>query len=128
VRLLLDTHAFLWWIGGDHRLPQGARAAISSPGSEVFFSAASGWELAIKTRLGRLRVEGTLDAFLSTELQANAFGVLPITLPHAVRVASLPALHSDPFDRMLVAQALVEGLHLVTGDRQIARYDVGRVW
>lgn len=128
MRLLLDTHAFLWWIADDRRLSRRARQAIADSRSEVFFSVASAWELAIKARLGRFRVEGSLDEFLSGEIQENAFRVLPILMSHVVRVATLPTHHADPFDRLLVAQAQTEELLLVSGDRQIARYDVERVW
>ncbi len=128
MRLLLDTHAFLWWIADDRRLSRPARRAITDSRSEVLFSVASAWELAIKARLGRFRVEGSLDEFLSREIQENAFGVLPVLMSHAVRVATLPTHHADPFDRLMVAQAQVEGLFLVSGDRQIARYDVERIW
>ncbi len=128
MRLLLDTHAFLWWIADDRRLSRPAREAITDSRSEVLFSVVIAWELAIKVRLGRFRVEGSLDEFLSGEIQENAFRVLPILMSHVVRVATLPTHHADPFDRLLVAQAQVESLLLVTGDRQIARYDVERVW
>lgn len=128
MRLLLDTHAFLWWVADDRRLSLPARKAITDSRSEVLFSVASAWELAIKARLGRFRVEGSLDEFLSGEIQENAFRVLPLLMSHVVRVAMLPTHHADPFDRLLVAQAQAEGLLLVSGDRQIARYDVERVW
>jgi PIN domain nuclease of toxin-antitoxin system len=128
VKLLLDTHAFLWWVLDDLRLSKRARGAIGDPKSDVFFSVASAWELAIKTTLGRLDLPGPLEALLPQQLALNGFHVLPVALSHALAVATLPPHHRDPFDRLLVAQAQIEELRLVSGDRQIARYEVGRIW
>ncbi len=102
--------------------------AIGDPRNDVFFSVASAWELAIKTALHRLEVPGPLEKLLPEQLGSNGILVLSVTLAHALAVASLPAHHNDPFDRLLVAQAQIENLRLVTGDRRIARYDVERIW
>lgn len=128
MKLLLDTHAFLWWIGDDARLSGPAREAIADPGNDVSFSVASAWELAIKTGVGRFEAEGELGPFLDEHLQRNSFRVLPVKLEHAVSVASLPAHHRDPFDRLLVAQAVAEGLTLVTRDPQLRKYDAPILW
>jgi PIN domain nuclease of toxin-antitoxin system len=128
VRLLLDTHAFLWWIADDPRLTRKAREAIAAAAGEVLFSVASAWELAIKAGLGRLDCGGPLGAFIVEQVRRNAFHVLPVALSHVLRVAELPRHHADPFDRLLVAQAQVEGLTLVSSDRLIARYQVDRLW
>jgi PIN domain nuclease of toxin-antitoxin system len=128
VKLLLDTHAFLWWIGDDARLSGPAREAIADPGNDVSFSVASAWELAIKTAIGRFEADGGLRPFLDEHIQRNAFRVLPVKLEHAVSVASLPAHHRDPFDRLLVAQAATEGLILVTRDPQLAKYGTPILW
>lgn len=128
MKLLLDTHAFLWWIGDDARLSASARQAIADPGNDVSFSVASAWELAIKTALGRFDADGNLSLFLREHVQQNAFLVLPVRLEHAVSVASLPAHHRDPFDRLLVAQAGVEGMTLVSADRQLRKYDTPVLW
>ncbi len=128
MRLLLDTHAFLWWIGDDPRLPPKARKLISGGRNEVFLSAASAWELAIKTSIGRLRLAENLEEFVTEHLAVNGFQVLPVHLRHALRVSTLPDHHGDPFDRILVAQAQAEDLVLVSGDEQIARYAVRVVW
>lgn len=128
MKLLLDTHAFLWWIGDDARLSSPARKAIADPGNDLVFSVASAWELAIKTALGRFEADGPLGPFLEEHIQRNAIRVLPVRLEHAVSVASLPAHHRDPFDRLLVAQAVVEGMTLVSGDRQIRKYDAPVLW
>ena len=128
MKLLLDTHAFLWWIGDDARLSDPARDAIADPDNEVSFSVASAWELAIKTGLGRFEPEGKLGSFLGEQVQRNSFQVLPVKLGHAVEVASLPNHHRDPFDRLLVAQAVVEGLTLVSRDPQLRKYAAPTLW
>jgi PIN domain nuclease of toxin-antitoxin system len=124
VRLLLDTHVFLWWIGDDSRLSLSARDAISVAENEVFLSVVSAWEISVKTRLGKLALPSDVEQFLSDQIQRNAMTILPIGLAHALRVARLPLHHRDPFDRMLVAQAQSEKLTLVTADEAIRPYDV----
>jgi len=128
VRLLLDTHTFLWWCADDSRLSQNAVQAVSDETNDVLVSAVSGWEVAIKTRLGKLPLEGAPEAFMARMLERHAFGVLPITMRHAVRDYVLPTHHSDPFDRLLVSQAQLEGLTLVTDDAFIRRHDVQTLW
>jgi len=128
VRLLLDTHAFLWWVGAGRTLSRRARSAIGSGRNECFVSIATAWEIAIKVSLGSLRVEGSLDRFLPDQIAANGFQPLPIDLRHAARAATLPFHHRDPFDRLLVAQALEEELAVVTADPVFAEYGVKRVW
>ncbi len=128
MKLLLDTHAFLWWIGNDARLSGPAREAIADPGNEVSFSVASAWELAIKTGLGRFEPDEALGPFLEEQIQRNAFRLLPVKLEHAVSVSSLPAHHRDPFDRLLVAQAAIESLTLVSRDPQLRKYDAPILW
>lgn len=120
-RLLVDTHVWLWWRALDSRLGSDARAAIENA-HEVRFSAASAWEIAIKLARGRLELPGNPD--LAVELERDGFVPLPISLEHAVASAHLPPLHRDPFDRILVAQARIEGLTLVTADPMMSRYDV----
>jgi len=128
VKLLLDTRAFLWWVGATRDLSRRARSAIGSGRNECFVSIASGWEIAIKVSLGTLKVEGALDRFLPEQLAANAFQPLPVDLKHCARVAALPFHHRDPFDRLLVAQALEEELAIVTADPVFTKYGVNRVW
>jgi len=128
VKLLLDTHAFLWWVLDDPHLSRRARATIGDPRSDVFFSAASAWELAIKAALGRLQMPRPLNDLLPEQLVLNGFDVLPVTLAHALAVAAVPPHHGDPFDRLLVAQAQIEGLSIVSSDRQLSRYGVERIW
>jgi PIN domain nuclease of toxin-antitoxin system len=121
---LLDTHAFLWWIGDDPRLSERAREVFSDGDNDLVFSAASGWEIAIKARLGRLHVPGDLNTYLVRQLTENYTSVLPVHLSHALRVHALPDHHRDPFDRLLVAQAIVEEIPLLSADPRIARYPV----
>lgn len=119
-RLLLDTNALLWWIADFPMLGPRARAAIADPHSEVSVSAISAVEISIKQSTGKLRVPDDLAGRLS----ADGFTELPFTVRHGVAVAGLPMHHRDPFDRMLIAQARLEGLTLVTSDRVISAYDV----
>jgi PIN domain nuclease of toxin-antitoxin system len=125
VRLLLDSPAFLWWLSDDAALPEEARRQIANPAAVVHVSAATIWEIEIKRALGRLDV-GRAD--LTAEIAANAFTELPITAAHAQAAARLPAHHADPFDRMLVAQALATGLTCVTRDPAFPRYGVSTCW
>jgi PIN domain nuclease of toxin-antitoxin system len=124
VNLLLDTHALLWWLAGTERLSRRAWAAIGDPGNQVFVSAASAWEIAIKAALGKLDVPPNLSTWLPDELRANRFAPMPIKVNHALRVEALPRHHSDPFDRMLIAQAQEEDLTLISADSQFDHYDV----
>ena len=128
MKLLLDTHAFLRWVAASGELSRKAKSAIGSARNECFVSVASGWEIAIKVSLGKLRIEGALDRFLPEQLAANGFRPLAIDLKHAARVATLPFHHRDPFDRLLVAQALEEDLAVVTADPVFAKYGVNRIW
>jgi len=128
VKLLLDTHAFLWWVGDTRGLSRKARSAIGSGRNECFVSVASGWEIAVKVSLGNLRIESSLDRFLPEQLAANGFQPLAIDLKHTARVATLPFHHRDPFDRLLAAQALEEELAMVTADPVFAKYGIRRVW
>jgi PIN domain nuclease of toxin-antitoxin system len=128
VRLLLDTHAFLWWIGDDPRLSRRAAALIADGANQVQVSAASAWEIAVKKGLGRVEIPEPIDRFLIAQLEANAFLPLPIHMRHALGLASLPDVHRDPFDRILVSQAVAEGLTLVSEDPMLRRYPVAVEW
>jgi PIN domain nuclease of toxin-antitoxin system len=123
VRLLLDTHVFLWWCEDGRRLEKAARLAIQEA-DDVFVSAASAWEVALKIAIGKLRIPGPFAAAVA----ANSFAELPITFAHATAVGSLPPHHTDPFDRMLAAQAKVESLTLVTHDRRLEPYALPILW
>lgn len=121
MKLLLDTHLLLWAAGQPDRLSADARSLIDTPENELFFSAASLWEIAIKRGLGRddFQVDARL---LRRGLLDNGYSELPIGSEHAVAINSLPSIHKDPFDRMLVAQAMVEGITLLTTDSLVAQY------
>jgi PIN domain nuclease of toxin-antitoxin system len=121
VRLLLDTHVLIWWLEDSERLTPVARRGIEDPAAAVVVSAAGIWEIEIKRTLGKLDVP---DDVLE-QAEVNGFDLLPVTGQHAVMAGRLPRHHDDPFDRMLVAQAISEGLTLVTADRRLAAYDVG---
>lgn len=128
MRALLDTHAFLWWITDDSRLSGRAREFISAGENELLFSAASGWEVAIKADLGKIELPEDPERFLTEQLHRNAVGVLPVNLGHAMGVYSLPDHHRDPFDRLLVAQCVSEGLPLLSRDTAFERYPVEVIW
>jgi PIN domain nuclease of toxin-antitoxin system len=121
--LLLDTCALLWWLDDPDRLSAEAREAIRDGRNAVYVSAASAWEIAIKTALGKLDAPDDLGGALA----ANRFLHLPVTIPHALAVRTLPDHHRDPFDRLLIAQALHEGLRLVSRDSDIAKYHVPQI-
>ncbi len=120
MHLLLDTHAFLWWLDDSPKLGPQARAAIGNGGNAVFVSAASAWEIAVKRASGSLDAPGDIAAWIAK----SDFSDLPIEVEHAVAAAELPCHHTDPFDRMLIAQAQLEELTLVAHDEEIGRYDV----
>jgi len=128
MKALLDTHTFLWWITDDPRLSTKVREIIGEGANELYLSAASGWEMAIKVSLGRLRLPDALERFIPEQLALNAIESLPVQMSHALRVYALPDYHRDPFDRLLIAQAQLEGLPILTRDTQIARYQVKTIW
>lgn len=128
MKVLLDTHAFLWWIANDPQLSDRARAVMEDANHQLFLSAASGWEIAIKTYLGKLKLPDDLQGFVAEQLRINAIQVLPIQMAHALHLTTLPDHHRDPFDRMLVAQSQMEQLPILTIDPQIAKYAVTVIW
>ncbi len=127
MKLLLDSHTLLWFDGGDRRLAAGARRALEDEDAELVVSAASIWELAIKSSRGRLTLPKPIDDYL-VELEDSGYRLLPVTGAHAAAVAALPHHHRDPFDRLLAAQALAERMPLVTRDRVFKKYGVDVVW
>jgi PIN domain nuclease of toxin-antitoxin system len=120
VQLLLDTHAFLWWLRDDAKLGRAARAAIADGANLVFVSAATAWEIGVKRASGKLAASGDIAGWIVE----SGFAPLPIEVEHAVAAADLPSHHRDPFDRLLVAQAQLEGLTLVARDDEIDKYAV----
>lgn len=127
-RLLLDTHTFLWWVNDAPELSEAARQAISNADNDCFLSVASCWEMAIKSSLGKLSISKPLDSFVLNQITENAFLMLNIELRHAAKMESLPFHHRDPFDRLLIGQAISDGLSLVTADRMFSHYDVQLIW
>ena len=128
MKLLFDTHAFLWLIDGDDRLSDTARQAYVDRANDLYVSAASLWEIGIKVSVGKLTLAEGWSAAIARELEANAIRWLPIELAHCARLSSLPFHHRDPFDRMLVAQALIEEMALLTADDAMAAYQVDCIW
>jgi PIN domain nuclease of toxin-antitoxin system len=128
LRLLLDTHALLWFVLDDTRLSGPARNAIADSANEVLVSPATLWEIAIKVSLGKYRLPGEYGQFMKHQLAMNDFDVLPIEIPHTAMLANMPFHHRDPFDRLLVAQAIVEPMPLVSSDVALDSYGVNRLW
>lgn len=128
MRVLLDAHAFIWWNTDDARLSDGARVVMADDDSEIFVGVGSIWEVAIKVASGRLAIPGDIGRFIDERLAANGWVALPIDQRHVLRAAGLPAIHRDPFDRLLVAQSQVEDLPIITMDPAITRYDVETIW
>jgi PIN domain nuclease of toxin-antitoxin system len=128
VRALLDTHAFLWWITDSDDLSQKAREVITDAQNELFLSAASGWEIAIKARLGRLEFRGDPEKLIQEHMALNAIRSLPIQMSHSLHVYQLPNLHRDPFDRLLVAQSRLEQIPIISRDPAISQYLVETIW
>lgn len=124
---LLDTHAFLWYLADDPQLPAYAKACIENPNHEIYVSIASFWEITIKHALGKLRLK-TPIVEIHAVTQQQEITILPITIQHLVRLQTLPFHHRDPFDRLLIAQSLAEGLDLLSGDRAFAVYPVQCLW
>lgn len=128
MKYLLDTHTFLWWITDDDRLSSRALDVIRDGQNDLFFSAASAWEIAIKSGLDRIRLPEGADHFIPEQLRLNGFRPLTIQLSHALTVEDLPSHHRDPFDRLLVTQSQLEGMPIVSGDDQLADYGVEIIW
>jgi PIN domain nuclease of toxin-antitoxin system len=128
MRLLLDTHALLWWWSGSKLLPRRVHAAITDPANEVHVSVVSAWEVATKERIGKLDGMQGISAEFETLLKADQFIALPLAMPHALRAGSYTQAHRDPFDRMLAAQSELAGLSLVTSDKALAAFPGPRLW
>ncbi|WP_158818316.1 type II toxin-antitoxin system VapC family toxin [Methylocapsa sp. S129] len=128
MQLLLDTHAFLWWLAGDDALSAAAKSAIADEGNGIFVSAASAWEITTKHRIGKLPGLAAIVGDLERAIADQGFLGLPISLRHGQVGGALPGPHRDPFDRMLIAQAMLENLVLVSNEQILDAYGVGRLW
>ena len=124
MNLLLDTNALLWWRQGHRNLGPRARAAIARDAANASVSAATAWEIAVKFQAGRLTLPAPVEHWLPVAVRESGFRILPITVPHAIAAAVLPEHHADPFDRLLIAQAQLENLTIVTSDLAFEAYDV----
>ena len=128
MRVILDTHAFPWFIAGSALLSPQARTVIDDPATDPFLSVASLWEMAIKTSLGKLSIGGPFGTYIPAQLQRNGITLLGITVDHAAQVATLPFHHRDPFDRLIVAQAISEQVPIVSADAALSAYSVTCIW
>lgn len=128
MKLLLDTHSFLWFVQGDSRLSATAKRLAEDPANDRFLSVASVWEMGIKIGVGKLRLESRIEQFIPEQLHENGLGLLGITVDHIAAVSLLPSHHRDPFDRMLVAQAQVEQMPIISRDVTLDAYGVTRLW
>lgn len=128
MRILLDTHTLLWYYLGDSQLSTTARTHIDDPANMKLVSPASYWELAIKISLGKYTLTESYDDFIQHAVFDNGFGILPIEPRHTAKLISLPFHHKDPFDRMMVAQGLAEGMPLVSNDAILDQYFITRIW
>ncbi len=128
MRVLLDTHAMYWYIEGDPRLSTNAENLIQDTSNEVLISPASYWEMAIKISLGKWKLNRSYEDFIDLALNKYGFTILPIDPKHTARLIGLPFHHKDPFDRLLVAQALVEGFPIISNDSAVDTYGVTRLW
>jgi PIN domain nuclease of toxin-antitoxin system len=127
-RLLLDTHALLWWLAGDRSLSAKAREAIADEANEIFVSAASTWEIATKIRIGKLPAPALTGGGVTRAIAAQGFEPLAVTAEHGERAGSLPGAHRDPFDRMLIAQAQAEAMAIVSNETVFDQFGVTRIW
>jgi PIN domain nuclease of toxin-antitoxin system len=128
MNLLLDTHTFLWFINGDSNLSEAARKAIEDVGNTSFLSVGSLWEMGIKISLGKLNLAHPFRIFIPQQLQYNGIRLLDITVAHTVEVVMLPFHHRDPFDRLLISQAIVEQMPVISRDASFDAYSVARIW
>jgi PIN domain nuclease of toxin-antitoxin system len=128
VRVLLDTHVFLWWNEGNSQLSKKAQRIMGDPANTLVLSVASAWEIAIKVQLGKLRLPEDTASYVQNRAARDYMEILAIRLEHAAALQSLPMLHRDPFDRMLVVQSQIEKLSILTADQDIRNYAVDSIW
>jgi PIN domain nuclease of toxin-antitoxin system len=128
MRLLLDTHAFLWFVLNDPAISPKARDLIADPDNDLYLSPASHWEIAIKVSIGKYQIPGSFESWVNQQFQINEIGILPIKIAHTAAVIHLPFHHKDPFDRLLLAQSITENMPIVSADRAFDAYGVSRLW
>lgn len=128
MNILLDTHAFLWFIAGSDELSVTARELIENEENRIFLSAASLWEMAIKVSLEKLSLSESFETLIPEQISQNGIEILNISTAHAAKIIQLPFHHRDPFDRLLIAQAIVEGMPIISIDESFDAYDIKRIW
>ncbi len=128
MNLLIDSHTFAWWRDEPRKLSPVAFAEISNPNNDIFLSVVTVWELQIKIALNKFAIKGGLQNTVNDEQQNNGFQILPVELSHALYLENLPLHHKDPFDRLLISQAIVENMTLVTADAEFTKYQVNLLW
>ncbi|HST04461.1 MAG TPA: type II toxin-antitoxin system VapC family toxin [Chloroflexia bacterium] len=128
MKLLLDTHSFLWFVQGDPNLGVNASAQIGDESNEIYLSMASVWEIAIKISVGKLKIDQELDSFLYDQLNLNRMSIINISIEHVSKVANMPFHHRDPFDRLIIAQSINEQMPIVSRDEAFDAYGVTRIW
>ncbi len=125
---LLDTHTFLWFIYDNPRISKKSLSILRNPRNDIYLSSTVAWEIAIKENIGKIKIHTSLNDLITQSLEAYNFITLPISFAHAIKVGTLPSIHRDPFDRILVAQAMVENLTILTSDPFIIKYKVKTAW
>ncbi len=128
MKVLLDTHTFIWWVNNDPLLSPAVRTVVGDRANDIFLSAVSTWEMAIKIAIGKLSLAQSVGSFVNAQITQYQFKTLMITFDHTYQVETLPLHHSDPFDRLLIAQALVENLVILTRDPNFQQYGVSTLW
>lgn len=128
MNVLLDTHAFLWWVTDDSQLSSTAKATIADPANTVYLSVVSAWEIIIKEQSGKLSLPEPPETYIPSRLISNRFISLDVQMQHVLQIGSLPSFHRDPFDRLLIAQSQIENIPLLTVDHLISQYPVNVIW
>jgi PIN domain nuclease of toxin-antitoxin system len=128
MKVLLDTHTFLWWVADDPQISVTAKNIITNPDNDIYLSVVSAWEIIIKVGIGKLSLCEPPEIYIPTRIASNQFEILPVQISHILKINSLPNFHKDPFDRLLIAQSLVENFSLITLDSAIAQYPVQTIW
>ena len=128
MKILLDTHAFLWLVSDNSRLSDKAKMIFLDNSNELFLSAVSGFEIAVKHGLGKLKLSESPAAFIRRRIENNNLIELPISMEHATNLQNLPPIHRDPFDRLLISQSMVESIPLLSADKQMSAYSIDCIW
>ena len=128
MRVLLDTHVFLWMVSSPEKLSEYVKELLESEENEIFLSSVSGWEITIKSQINKLRLPDKPDIYLPQQIEKNFVEVLPISMSHVLNIYNLPNIHKDPFDRLLISQSQLENLPIITNDRKLTQYAVETIW